>query len=174
MKPPPFRLAALAACALAAALPLPAQSPPPSPPPVNHDFDFWIGDWEVTRRADGRVAGRNVIEARHGGRVLVESYTTPGAFTGMSVNGYDARTGRWHQCWMDNQGTVLDLYGGLVGGSMVMTGETRRSDGTMQLERITWTPNPDGTVRQHWEQSGDGGGTWSTVFDGLYRRKAAP
>lgn len=158
--------------------PVPAATPAGPPrgpqlPPVNHDFDFWIGDWEVTVRATGKPAGHNKIEARHGGRVLVENYTTPGAYTGMSLNGYDAGTKRWHQCWMDNGGLVLDLYGGLVDGSMVMTGETTRRDGTKQQERITWTPNPDGTVRQHWEQSPDGGKTWTTVFDGLYRRKPA-
>ncbi len=32
---------------------------------------------------------------------------------------------------------------------------------------ITWTPNADGSVRQHWETSEDGK-TWKTAFDGLY------
>ncbi len=159
----------IAAALLAAAASF-AQTPPP-PPPINHDFDFRIGDWEVMNRQNGKLAGRNRIEPKHGGRVLVEDYTTPGACTGMSLNAYDAREKRWHQCWMDNSGGVLDLYGGLVDGGMVMTGETLRRDGTKQLERITWTPNPDGTVRQHWEQSTDAGQTWSTAFDGLYRKK---
>jgi len=152
----------------------PATPPPQQPqlPPVNHDFDFWIGDWEVTVRATGKLAGHNKIEARHGGRVLVENYTTPGAYTGMSLNGYDAGTKRWHQCWMDNGALVLDLYGGLENGSMVMSGETTQPNGAKQTERITWTPNADGTVRQHWEQSTDGGKTWTTAFDGLYKRKA--
>ena len=51
-------------------------------------------------------------------------------------------------------------------------GETPQAGGGRQLERITWTSNPDGTVRQHWEQSTDGGKTWTTAFDGLYRKKA--
>ena len=38
-----------------------------------------------------------------------------------------------------------------------------------QRERITWTPNADGSVRQHWETSTDDGKTWKTSFDGLYR-----
>jgi hypothetical protein len=141
-------------------------------PPLNHEFDFWIGEWTVTNQANGKLAGHNTIEPKHGGRVLVENYTTPGAYTGMSLNAYDARTKRWHQCWMDNTGGVLDLYGGLVDGNMVMTGETEPAAGKKQLERITWTANPDGTVRQHWEQSADAGKTWTTAFDGLYRRKS--
>lgn len=147
-----------------------AQTPPP-PPPVNHDFDFWVGGWEVTVRTTGKLAGQNKIEARHGGRVLVENYTTPSGYTGMSLNGYDAATMRWHQCWMDNGGLVFDLYGGLENGKMVMSGETTTPQGTKQLERITWAPNADGSVRQHWEQSTDGGKTWKTAFDGLYRKK---
>lgn len=141
-------------------------------PPLNHDFDFWVGDWEVTNQATGQLAGHNLIERRHDGRVLVENYTTPGAYTGMSLNAYDGAVKRWHQCWMDSTGGVLDLFGGIVAGKMVMTGETPQGGGRRQLERITWTPNPDGTVRQHWEQSADGGKTWTTAFDGLYRRQA--
>lgn len=163
-------LPGLLAVALLAAVSSLAQTSPAAPP-VNRDFDFWIGDWEVTVRATGKLAGHNKIEARHGGRVLVENYSTPGAYTGMSINAYDARAKRWHQCWMDNSGLVLDLYGGLAGGSMVMTGETLRPDGTRQVERITWTPKADGSVRQHWEQSTDGGRTWTTAFDGLYTRR---
>ena len=139
-------------------------------PPVNHDFDFWIGDWEVTNQANGKLAGHNRVELKHGGRVLVENYTTPGAYTGMSVNAYDAAAKRWHQCWMDSSGGVLDLYGGLMDGKMVLTGETVQPGGGRQQERITWTPNADGTVRQHWEQSTDAGKTWTTAFDGLYRK----
>ncbi len=141
-------------------------------PTVNHDFDFWVGDWTVTNQANGKLAGHNRIELMQAGRVLMENYTTPGAYTGMSINAYDAGTKRWHQCWMDNQGGVLDLYGECVEGKMVLAGETVQAGGARQLERITWTPNSDGTVRQHWEQSADGGKTWTTAFDGLYRRKS--
>lgn len=151
---------------------LTAQPAPPVPPPEARQFDFWIGDWTVTNQANGKLAGHNLIESKHGGRVLVENYTTPGPYTGMSLNAYDGVTKRWHQCWMDSSGGVLDLYGGIVDGKMVLTGETPRAGGGRQLERITWTPNPDGTVRQHWEQSADGGRTWTTAFDGLYRRKS--
>ena len=140
-------------------------------PAVNHDFDFWVGDWEVTNQANGKLAGRNQVELKHGGHVLVENYTTPGAYTGMSVNAYDVAAKRWHQCWVDNGGGVLDLYGGLVAGKMVLTGETPLPGGGRQLERIIWTPKADGSVRQHWEQSADAGKTWTTAFDGLYRKK---
>ncbi|MFN8222762.1 MAG: hypothetical protein U0R50_05870 [Gaiellales bacterium] len=139
---------------------------------MHSDFDFWIGDWDVTNLADGRPAGTNAITREVGGRVLVERYATPRGFSGMSVNGFDEGAGRWHQCWMDSTGGVLDLYGGLVDGAMVMSGETADPGAGTVRDRITWTPNDGGTVRQHWERSADGGSTWETVFDGLYTRRA--
>jgi hypothetical protein len=56
---------------------------------------------------------------------------------------------------------------------MVLEGRQDRPDpktGIVQRERITWTPNSDGSVRQHWESSTDNGKSWQTGFDGLYRR----
>lgn len=131
-------------------------------------FDFWVGEWDVHRSDTGELVGRNVITRLHGGRVLAESYTTvSGGFSGSSLNGFDSERGRWHQCWMDSAGVVLDIYGGLVDGEMVMCGESQSG----QSERISWTPLADGSVRQHWQQSTDQGVTWLKVFDGTYRRR---
>lgn len=136
-------------------------------PAPRTDFDFWVGEWEVHLGDTGEHIGHNLIERAQGGHVLTEHYTTDsGRFSGTSLNGYDHVAGRWHQCWMDVTGLVLDLYGGLVEGSMVMSGTVEAG----RLERITWTPETDGSVRQHWQQSDDDGATWSTVFDGSYRR----
>lgn len=155
-----------------------AQSPTPPPPaPVNHDFDFWIGEWEVTT-PDGKPAGTNRIEAVSGGHGLYENWQgapppggAPGSGgSGKSLNAYNAAKKQWQQFWVGSGGGVLELSGGLVDGRMVLTGE-RVLRGQRTLERITWTPNADGTVRQHWERSTDEGKTWTSAFDGLYRRR---
>ena len=131
------------------------------------DFDFWIGEWAVHLRGTDEHIGHSLIERTQAGHVLVEHYdTVKGNFTGTSLNGYDHIAGRWHQCWMDVTGLVLDLYGGLVDSAMVMSGVVEPG----RVERITWTPELDGCVRQHWQQSIDDGATWSDVFDGTYRR----
>ncbi len=156
---------------LLSSLPL-MQAQTPSPPPSEcRQFDFWVGEWEVTNQQTGKKAGENSITLAHHARVLLENWRSVSPFTGSSVNAYDAATKRWHQCWMDSTGGVLDLYGGLDHDRMMLSGETIQPNGARQLERITWTPNADGSVRQHWEQSADGGNTWQTAFDGLYRRK---
>ena len=57
-----------------------------------------------------------------------------------------------------------------IGEWKVYEGESTNREGRQVLNRITWHDNPDGTVRQHWETSADGGKTWETAFDGLCRK----
>lgn len=140
----------------------------PCSDPEHRLFDFWVGEWEV--EANGKIAGRSRITKILGGCVIFEEWeSSGGGFAGRSFNRYDTVDGNWHQQWVDNQGTVLELMGGRVGESMILEGVTIVGDEQAVLQRITWTDNDDGTVRQVWENSRDEGATWSTVFDGLYR-----
>ncbi len=148
----------------------PRKGPPP-PPPEARQFDFWIGKWEVTNPA-GKVAGHSHIELILDGRALQEHWTGAGGFTGTSLNIYDADAKVWRQFWIDRTGGVLQLSGRLIDGRMVLEG-TSTSDGKTAVDRITWTPNADGTVRQLWEKSTDDRQTWSVAFDGRYRREHA-
>lgn len=146
---------------------------PPPPPPEASQFDFWVGEWEVTQ-PDGKVAGESHIQSINGGRALLENWTSAGGnFAGKSLNSYDAVQGKWKQFWVDTAGTVLELSGGIVDGSMVLSGTRHTRAGAEVTDRITWTPNEDGSVRQHWELSKDGGKTWQTLFDGHYAKKTA-
>jgi hypothetical protein len=55
---------------------------------------------------------------------------------------------------------------------MIMSGQRPARDGSgLALHRISWTPNPDGSVRQLWEASKDDGGNWAVIFDGHYSRR---
>jgi hypothetical protein len=133
-------------------------------------FDFWLGSWDVTG-PDGSVAGSNLVEKASDGCALVERWTGSRGGRGTSLNFYESATRQWHQIWVDNDGGVLELSGGLVGGKMVLSGTTP-GDRTSR-QRITWTPMDGGRVRQHWESSGDGGRTWKTIFDGTYSRRGS-
>lgn len=134
----------------------------------HRQFDFWRGSWDVY--ADGDLVGRNEIRRVAGGCGLEESWSGTGDSRGTSLNYYDPTDGRWHQLWVGSGGLVLRLTGGLEDGSMVLSGE-RTAEGETLRDRITWTPAPDGGVRQLWEVSRDGGQSWSVAFDGRYRRR---
>lgn len=170
------RLALAALCLLAA--PAPGQQGAADTLPCagaeHRQFDFWVGDWDVAD-PEGAPAGRNRIEPILGGCVLMESWEGAGGSTGRSFNMYDARgDGRWHQTWVDGSGGRLDLVGGLdAEGRMVLSGERPAPEGGTVLHRITWTPLPDGSVRQHWQASRDGGEAWEDLFVGIYTRRGA-
>ena len=145
-------------------------SPPDCSAPEHHQFDFWIGDWTVTTQ--GTPAGTNHIEADLAGCVLVERWTAAGGGRGTSLNFYDRATRAWYQTWMDDRGGALRLKGGLVDRRMVMTSEALPGRaGATTLQRITWSLEPDASVRQLWESSADGGTTWTVAFDGRYVKK---
>jgi hypothetical protein len=135
----------------------------------HRQFDFWIGEWNV-HTPDGKLAGTNSIKSEYGGCVLHERYSTSRGYRGESLNIYDAGRKVWHQSWVDTDGALLLLEGGLRSKSMELEGQSIGAEGEVTKHRITWTPNADGTVRQHWESSGSEG-VWTTAFDGTYQRK---
>jgi hypothetical protein len=134
----------------------------------HRQFDFWLGEWNV-QTPDGNLAGVNHISSEYGGCVLHERYSTNRGYSGESLNVYDAARNVWHQTWVDTSGTLLLLEGGRRGNSMVLEGQTVGADDKITKHRITWTPNADGGLRQHWESTD--GGQWTTTFDGSYVRK---
>ena len=172
-------VAALAAAALLACVPLAladggapvgAKSPLPCIGPEFHQFDFWIGEGNVTT-LDGKHAGWNLIKRELGGCVLTESWTGASGSIGRSFNISTPTDGKWHQTWVDSRGLLLQLTGGLVDGDMVMTGDTLEAQGRRVMNRITWHKIDDDHVRQIWDQSNGNGAMWTVVFLGVYSRK---
>ncbi len=151
-----------------------AKAPPAVPTPTcdapeYRQFDFWLGKWNVTE--GHQPAGQNNIEPDLKRCALFESWTATDGSRGRSINFYDCNKRRWHQTWIDDRGGVLELDGGLVGDSMVLEGSRANAgSGAPTRQRITWTPNPDGSVRQHWQMKKLVDSPWKTVFDGLYTR----
>jgi len=151
-----------------------AETPAPAAQPncdaaVRRQFDFWVGDWNVT--VAGKPAGQNRIDKILGGCALLENWTAVDGTSGKSINFYDPVRGQWHQTWVDDRGGSLALDGTFTGGSMVLSGTKQNKAGKTTLNRITWTALPSGEVRQLWEASSDDGTSWSVAFDGRYTRK---
>jgi hypothetical protein len=136
-----------------------------------HEFDFWIGEWDVAV-ANGTLVGTNSIQPAERGCVLVENWTNTGGGTGMSVNYLDKSTGEWVQIWNAEGGSQINIRGGLTDEGMLLVGYLHTiGAGTTVPFRGLWTLLPDGRVRQYFEQSNDGGETWLSWFEGFYTRK---
>lgn len=147
--------------------------------PCEHDekfreFDFWVGDW-VVHGANGSRQGSNSIRPAERGCVLLENWTSGTGGTGMSINYLDKMTGEWVQVWIAEGGSQINIRGGLTDEGMQLVGTIHYiSNGTTAPFRGLWTPLPDGRVRQFFEQSNDGGETWTAWFEGFYSRKEQP
>lgn len=167
---------AMAASAILSSVAFTVSAQPGGPPPCtsadHRAFDFWVGTWSVFPTANpSRQAGTNRIEKAHGDCVLIETWIGAGGVSGTSLNMFSG--GRWHQTWMSNGG-MLVMSGGPAEGAMSLQSAEGSTWGGPDpaIDRITWTPNRNGTVRQHGERSTDGGKTWTTSFDLTYRRAA--
>jgi len=137
--------------------------------PAHRQFDFWAGSWRVTDKDGEKTYGNNTITVEENGCLLQERWRSASGGTGSSINYYNPDDGMWRQLWVDSGSSIIDIAGNLHDGSMVLVGtiyylgEARRAD-----FRGTWTPLPDGSVRQFFEER-NADGEWQTWFDGYYR-----
>ena len=146
-----------------------ATPPPPQTHPcreaIYHALDFWVGDWVVT--SGEHIAGTNHVESTLDGCAITEHYVGVRDAPGGSISMYDATAKQWKQRYVTARGRLSDYTGGVL------------PDGSVQLiaaingarVRMTYTHLPDGTVRQRFERSTDGGKTWSPPNDLIYTRR---
>lgn len=148
-----------------------AQSGCPCCTEPYRQFDFWAGEWEVY--AKDTLAGINKIVVAQDSCVLIENWTSARmSYSGTSFNYYDRTDSLWHQLWLDNQGSKLLLAGKIVDGIMEMRSDVQTSpSGNKSWHVIRWSRQNDGKVRQLWQSTSDGGVTWNTLFDGIYRKR---
>jgi hypothetical protein len=132
-------------------------------------FDFWLGRWKVTN-SRGDEVGTSEISRVSEGCAVREQWKSASGSSGTSINYYDPDNHKWHQDWVGGDGTILHLRGGLAGNAMVLSGQSNTAKGTV-LNRITWTPLPDGKVKQEWATSPDNGSNWQTTFVGIYENQ---
>lgn len=153
-----------------------APPPPPCMAPEFGQFDFWVGEWDVFPKGKDNQVAHSKIEKLYAGCAIRENWMPLKGPGGGSLNGYNPATKRWHQTWIGAAPGHVEFDGGFVGGKMVLTGMWAGVNGPGQdaLIRMSYTLQPDGSVRQHGEQSTDHGLTWSTNFDFIYKKRKEP
>lgn len=131
-------------------------------------FDFWIGEWNVTSK--GQPAGKSSIKLILDSCVIFENWT--GMKEGKSFNMFDLTTGTWKQTWVDYSGAWTEFIDGeYKDGKMVFhTRNDKQTDGTFLMRRLSFFNLDRNHVRQFSEMSKDNGVTWSVEYDFLYTR----
>jgi hypothetical protein len=159
--------------------PVAAQTSPKIPTgcdtPESHQFDFWVGKWEVHPNGVDKIVAHSLIEKKYSGCAIRENWMPLGKELtggGGSLSSYDPRTGHWRQTWVDSSGARADFDGRFSKGVMSITGNWPNfaGPGRDALVRMNYQRQADGEVRQWGEASTDSGKTWKPAFDLLYRK----
>lgn len=137
-------------------------------------FDFWAGNWK-TYDPTGKLVGTNEIDIIQDSCILRENWRSAiSGYTGTSYNFYDITSKTWTQTWIDNQGGSLILKGTFSNNKMTLSSDPAiMKDGKSIINKITWSKNSDGSVRQLWETK-KAQEDWIIAFDGLYKRTIDP
>jgi hypothetical protein len=152
------------------------------------DFDFLVGEWQVTHRflrvkATGREWREVRGTARHrplmGGRANLDEYTIdapPGTYGALALRSFDPESRRWSIWWWDGRTPHADfdppVQGRFEAGVGTFYGETS-IDGKPVRVRFLWSSITPVSAR--WEQaySSDGGATWEPNWIMTFQRRSA-
>lgn len=132
-----------------------------------NQFDFWLGEWDVTWGDDGK--GTNRIERILDGKIIQEDFSAPDLH-GISVSSYDPERGLWCQTWVDNNGAYLGFTGKFEDGKMIL-GRDAIVKGQACKQRMVWYDIQDNKLEWNWERSDDGGETWRLLWQIHYTRR---
>jgi len=149
---------------------LSADDPPRAPcaAPAYHQFDFWLGDWDVFEVGSPTKVAHARVDSILDGCVLREDYQGADGHKGQSFTIYDASRSIWHQTWVTNRGELLEIEGNIENGEMVLSGKNQQG----ALVRGRWKP-VNGEVREIAVTSRDDGKSWEPWFDLMFRRSAS-
>jgi len=154
-----------------------AAQPLPCTEAQQKQFDFWVGEWDLTwpRNIAGEMAqGSNSVKRTLDGCVVQENFSALDSMPlrGMSVSTFDARSGKWKQTWVDNQGAYLDFVGQFKDGQMTLQRKAMKPDGSRVQQRMIYKNISPNEFDWSWERSLDNGKTWQVLWPIHYKRKA--
>jgi hypothetical protein len=139
--------------------------------PDANQFDFWVGEWNLTW--GDRIHGKNSVRKILDGHVIEENFDgTPAIpLIGRSVSVFSAQYARWHQTWVDNQGSYLDFVGEWYEDDQRMILERDDYQGGRYVkQRMVFYEIKSDSLEWSWERSEDGGITWERQWQIHYER----
>ncbi|MDO3628692.1 hypothetical protein [Mucilaginibacter sp. BT774] len=147
------------------------QSQSCSTEPHSHDFDFWIGEWDVYQTGTTTLVGHSIVESISGGCGILENWTSVKGSTGKSINYYNPATGKWEQDWIGTGGGPQRYLNGIYKDSVMhftyeATANNKPVTGNFKFYNID-----KNTVRQYQGVNNDDGKTVTVSYDFTYVRK---
>jgi hypothetical protein len=147
-------------------------APPPKlcDTPEHHQFDFWVGDWDVFRTDTNALVARSHIEKLYAGCAVGEHWMPLQGTGGGSLNSYRPYLKRWVQVWTDSGNNFNEYAGSWDGSRMKLSGTSVTTNGKRLPVRMTYERLADGSVVQTGYQQADQKKPWKISYEFLYRR----
>lgn len=136
-----------------------------------HEFDFWLGEWNVTRVGNPESAPAKSKISRMNDCVILEEYEASSGYSGKSFNLLDSSTNEWQQFWVDNEGGYLYFTGHFENGVLQFMSKGLDENRKPKWTRMLFSKLEGNKVRQYIEESQDNGMTWTKAFEGIYSRR---
>ena len=148
---------------------------PPCSSPQASQFDFWLGDWNLTY--NDTLHASNHVEKVMGVCTVQENFYDPNTnYNGKSWSVYNKNYNIWQQTWIDDQGGYIALTGGMQGDSMVLTTQEKNVHSSISptgkiVSRMVYHNITKDSFDWEWESSGGSGNTWKNNWHIHYTRK---
>lgn len=144
--------------------------------PEYHRLDFLIGNW--TAYADKTKIADVSIERPAGACALVQTWNAlPSEMTfnrpavAKALVAYDQERRLWELFWVTGVIGVHFHFTATPAENLVWEANETLSTGGTKTDRLMITKLPDGTLREIGTASTDGGKTWVTEYDLIWRKK---
>lgn len=158
-----------------------AQSQAPCQSEQASQFDFWVGEWELSWPAgqagtpEGETgSGRNVIRKTLGGCTIEENFSTrDSSYIGRSWSVYQPANDQWQQTWVDNSGGYLLFTGHFKDGQMELRTQPFDRNGKRVISRMVFRDIGADGFFWDWQRSEDDGESWTDVWNIQYQRASS-
>lgn len=150
------------------------QRPPGCAATENRQFDFWLGEWDVSNSGTTNLVAESSITLADQGCVILEYWRPFQGASGHSINGYDAIAKEWKQTWIDATGRITPYAGTMQDGTLFMDDRSNPSPPGVKFKkrRMNFRPIDANTVRQWGEGWDEAKQAWVVTWDLTYRRRA--
>lgn len=140
--------------------------------PESTQFDFWVGDWELTW--NDTMKGSNLITKEMDGCLIHEKFNDRiNNFKGESWSMYNPTKKKWEQTWVDNSGAFMVFEGEMKDGQMDLRLEKTDANGKPVIMSMLFHNITANSFDWDWRSSTDNGKTWTSKWLIHYKRKTS-
>lgn len=148
-----------------------AQQTPCAADPAFHSQDFANGEWDVY--VGDRKTAEVKLEPVLNGCAIHETWTAlSGKGNGIGLFTFSRVLKAWTYAWAADTGSSTVFTGAAEGAGMLYRTERPTASGGTRLRHWTLAEQPDHTIRELSVGTEDGGKTWTTEYELIWKRRA--